>query len=487
MSTFRGLEMAKQALFTQQSALHTTGHNIANANTEGYSRQRVNFETTAPYPTVSRNRAEIPGQIGTGVQAGSIDRIRDQFLDEQFRGENSKSGYWESRAAALSRMENLLNEPSETGLSASMDQFWQSLQDLSVNPDNSGAKSVVMQRGEALADTFNYLSDSLKSIKNDLKSEMDVTVNDANAMMNQINEINQQVRKLETHGYTANDLYDKRDVLLDQLANIVNINVSYDNSHSSSKTADGVASVTMIDDAGNSIAELIEGNTNTVHAFSNNYMNLNNQEVFSSIQVGNQPNISVNQLLTSSGSLSGLINSFGYTINNSPAGDLPDFMSELDELAYVLSSEFNEIHEQAFFTDFTSAEGAAAAISVILEDPASINAGEQAGDGSKALDLADVLTNPLGQLDNGSLKKQYESVIGDLGVRAEHANRMKENTTILKSQVENQRMSVSSVSLDEEMTNMLKFQHAYNAAARSMTATDELLERIINNMGLVGR
>lgn len=95
MSTFHGLEMAKQALFTQQAALYTTGHNIANANTEGYTRQRVNFEANSAFPAAGRNRPEIPGQIGTGVKAGSVQRIRDEFLDVQFRGENSLAGYWE--------------------------------------------------------------------------------------------------------------------------------------------------------------------------------------------------------------------------------------------------------------------------------------------------------------------------------------------------------------------------------------------------------
>lgn len=198
MSTFHGLEMAKQALFTQQAALYTTGHNISNANTEGYSRQRVNFETMNPYPSASRNRPQIPGQMGTGVQAGSVQRIRDQFLDVQFRGENSKSGYYETRADALSRMENILNEPSDSGLDKTMDNFWQSLQDLAVNPKNSGARSVVLQRGEAVADTFNYLSNSLNSIRGDLKLQLENTEDKTNSLLNQINEINKQVKQIRS-------------------------------------------------------------------------------------------------------------------------------------------------------------------------------------------------------------------------------------------------------------------------------------------------
>src|SRR5690625_3880548 len=129
-STFMGLETNKRGLYTQQSALYTTGHNISNANTEGYSRQRVNMQATAGHPGVGLNSGTIPGYLGTGVEAGSIQRIRDSFVDHQFRQESNKLGYWESRSQAISQMEDVLNEPSHYGLQKSLSLFWQSLQDL---------------------------------------------------------------------------------------------------------------------------------------------------------------------------------------------------------------------------------------------------------------------------------------------------------------------------------------------------------------------
>src|SRR5690625_2378514 len=172
MSTFQGLELARKALNAQQGALYTTGHNIANVNTEGYSRQRVNFETTSPFPMPSRVMPNIAGQIGTGVEIGTVQRVRDMFLDAQYRAENSRSGYWDTTSEALMRMENVMNELNETGLSQSMDLFWQSLQDLADHPDNSGARSVVAQRGLALTETFNHISRSLQAIQGDLKSQI---------------------------------------------------------------------------------------------------------------------------------------------------------------------------------------------------------------------------------------------------------------------------------------------------------------------------
>src|SRR5699024_2520501 len=122
-----------------------------------------------------------------------------------FRTENSKSGFWDTKSDALSRMEELLNEPSDSGLSKTMSQFWDSLQELSANPTNSGARSVVANRAFAVTETFNHLSKSLNAIRTDLENQIDVTVDQANSLLRQINQINEQVQKIEPHGYLAND------------------------------------------------------------------------------------------------------------------------------------------------------------------------------------------------------------------------------------------------------------------------------------------
>ncbi|WP_077597244.1 flagellar hook-associated protein FlgK [Oceanobacillus kimchii] len=492
MGTFYGLEMSRQALAVQQSALYTTGHNISNANTEGYSRQRVNLEAMNGFPYASRNRPNIPGQMGTGVEAGSVQRIRNQFLDNQFRSENNSSGYWTERANALSRMENVMNEPSDSGLSKTMNQFWQSLQDLAVNPDNAGARSVVLERGHALADTFNYLSSSMSTIRSDLSNQIDTTVKDANSLIDSIDNLNAQIKNLETHGYDANDLYDKRDVLLDELSGIVNIKVTYDNSHAKNR-ADGVATVEVLNDSGDPIATLVdgvEGTVNHIEAPLYNEGEENDLTVIENIQVNGE------SILSSKGSLSGLVESYGYLDGEERVGDYPEMMNRLDELAYAIATSFNEIHSQdggalffADLTDLTDEKGAAGAISVILEDYEDINASAdgEAGNGDRASALADIFTNANDLLDGASINDYFGSIIGDLGVKAEQANTMQENTMTLQHQVQNQRHSISAVSLDEEMSNMIKFQHAYNAAARGMTTMDEMIDTIINRMGLVGR
>lgn len=526
MSTFHGLEMARQALFAQQSALYTTGHNISNANTDGYSRQRVNFETTSPFPSASRNRPEIPGQMGTGVQIDTVQRLRDRFLDMQYRAENSKAGYWNTKDKALDRLESVLNEPSDSGLKHTMDQFWESLQDLSTNPENSGARSVVAGRGEALTDTLKYLSTSVESLRTEQEEQMDVTVKQTNSLLNQINALNSKIKSIEPHGQVANDLYDDRDRLIDELSEIVNVQVTHKSSgEGASKSADGIVTIELADGKGNKLnppVTLVDGDAGAYNEI--NYKTDEDGNGVTSIQVENHDDIPANEFTDSLGSLAALMEAYGYEKDDGTfVGEYPQVLNQLDALAAEMASRFNKVHEKGYgITDddrskefFVSSDGnpiTAKNIQVnetIIDNPNTIRASNKepatdgdgntdAGNGQNAMDLSHVFDRKLSDeeweehgsenfKENVSINSFYESVIGDIGVDAQEAKRMTGNTETLRSQVDNQRLSVSAVSIDEEMSNMIQFQHAYNAAARSMTSIDEMLDKVINGMGIVGR
>ncbi len=534
-STFHGLEVAKRGMFTQQSALYVTGHNIANANTPGYSRQRVNFVQTEPYPPASMNRPQIPGQMGTGVEAGSIERVRDSFLDIQYRGENNKLGYWEARADALKKMEDIMNEPSDNGLSKTMDQFWQALQDLSVNPENEGARSVVRQRGLAVVETFHYLYDSLSQIKNDLGHEIGVTITEINSLAQQISKINQQISEIEPHGYLPNDLYDERDRLIDELSKLVNVQVEKIPSGGNAlKIAEGTYNIYLVDSKGNPILDsnnqkiyLVQGNHTNAFSLPNGIGgDIDGDGVketptsdIDNVQIGG---VSISITSFPSGKLLGLIESFGYKDSlGNVKGIYPEMINNLDNLAYTFGTVFNAIHKEgyvlnsaakapAFFDESTlTVPGAAKNIklSSAIDDLSNIAASTKqgvSGNGNNALNLASVgkillssgtvnlidvsISLPTSlPLTSGTIQSNYQGWIGKLGVDGQQAERLKNNSEVLRQSVEERRQSVSSVSLDEEMTNMIKFQHAYNAAARQITAIDEMLDKIINGMGIVGR
>ncbi|RBP00049.1 flagellar hook-associated protein FlgK [Rossellomorea aquimaris] len=516
-STFMGLETAKRGMYTQQGALYTTGHNIANANTPGYTRQRVNFAQTEPYPAPSMNRPQIPGQIGTGVEAGSIQRVRDSFLDTQYRGENNKLGYWDTKMEAMKKMEEVMNEPSDSGLSKTMDMFWQSLQDLAVNPTNSGARSVVRQRGIAVAETFNYLSSSLTSVRNDLKNELSVSETQVNSLTRQIDNINKQIAEVEPHGYLPNDLYDERDRLIDELSKQVTIKTSYQsNGGGSSAMAEGSVTITLVGKDGKNPVNLVDKSGAKELTLSFN----GDQNTVDSVTIDGET-MSINDFLAQGeGKLKALVDTYGHVNEEGKAaGSYVSMLNELDSMAYEFAKAFNIQHQEGvspegiedpavetpkFFQDAKNPSADLGTIDKVgfaqriqIADELSnldliATSGKDnptLGDASNVLALANIITTtklPYGEKES-SFQGHFESLIGKMAVESQESMRLANNSQVLRSAVDERRMSVSGVSLDEEMTDMIKFQHAYNASARMITLQDEMLDKIINGMGTVGR
>lgn len=498
--TFMGLETAKRALLTQQAALYTVGNNIANVSTPGYSRERLDLVTTSPYPTQGMQRPQIPGQIGTGVDGSIVQRIRDPFLDTQYRGENNNYSYYDTRSTALDKMQGIMNEPSTQGLANTMTQFWKSLQDLSTNPKDNGTRNVVIERGKSVAETFNYLSSSLTSYRQDLGSQLTQGVSDINSVLTQLNQVNNQISQVEPQGVLPNELYDQRDTLLDQLSKYLSFNLSYTPSGGNPNAlAEGSVTVTMKDSAGNSVTLLDGSNTAVTPAqfgaitydATGNVQDIGFTDTTGVVSTINAVNF------VSVGSLKSLMDTIGYVGQNTTDFTYGSMLSELDKMANQFSTAFNNVYTQgvdingnAITQNFFGGGPpiSASNISVIVTDPQYMS-GEKADGTNNALNLANVFNNAI--TDNAgnlvSFKSYYKGVIGKMGVAAQEADRMSKNSQLLTSAVDNRRQSVSQVSLDEEMTQMIQFQHAYNAAARNVTVVDEMLDKIINGMGLVGR
>ncbi|MDT3765035.1 flagellar hook-associated protein FlgK [Priestia filamentosa] len=475
-STFQGLETSLRALHAQQAALQTTGQNVANANTAGYTRQRANLQATSPYPSGGMNSPQIAGTIGTGVEASSIERIRDQYLDAQYRSGEAQVGYADMESSILKTVEAIMNDQEGTGLSGAMDEFWSSLQDLSINPNDEGIKTVVREKAVSLTDTFHYLNSALTTAQKDLQAVVDGAKDDINSIAAQIADLNQKIGELEPSGYLPNDLYDQRDLLVDKLSSYMDIKVECTSSGSGANRA--AAGIYTIKVAGNSEA-LVQGNiANKVETVSN----------------GSELEIQVNGTTVSpTGSFQSLIHNFG-----TDQSIYKTTIDQLDQLALTLATEFNNIHGNGYKQDgekgsdffMFSSENASSTITLsddIMKSTDNIAVGadgNKKSDGGNAAKLAELLNPNVG---NGTIRSAYSEIIGEIGVKVQNANRLKENSENVRDLLSTKRDSVSSVSLDEEMTNMIKFQHAYNAAARSMTVMDEMLDRIINNMGVVGR
>lgn len=515
-STFMGLEASKRGLFTQQSALYTTGHNISNANTEGYSRQRVNMQTTLPYPGLGLNNSATAGYIGTGVEAGSVQRIRDSFIDKQYRQETTKLGYWETRSQSITEMEDVLNEPSDYGLAQSLNDFYNSLQDLNVNPEDGGARAVVVQRGLAVADSFHYMHNSIQQIRENAASEIGILLNDANSILKQIADLNGQIQTVEPNGYLPNDLYDARDTLIDKLSTYFPVETTNVKSGGNAlANAEGVLTVSLKLKDGTKL-DLVDGKE--YNQLQNlNGTNLDNVTPSSKVSGLNvvksdgtavTAQIDINNV-NSLGKYRALVDSYGYNSTSGDKGLFPEMLTKLDNMAKAFAKNFNDIHiagtdlsgvmGQNFFVEKdTTNTGNITAGNIyvsdnIIKNPDLIAAAAgttvgnaEPGNGKNALNLANMKFNALTDLQGVSVQTYFEGLIGQLGVDGQQAERLRYNSETLKQAVTEKRASISSVSLDEEMTNMITFQQAYNANARMITVIDETLDKIINGMGRVG-
>ena len=215
---FDTFNIAKRGLNVQQGAINTTSHNIANASTTGYSRQRAVAETTTPSGGNSKFDSCSVGQVGTGAEITSIERIRDSFIDYQVRSETGTSGYYTTASTTLSQAEDIFGEPSDTGIQELTSKFFSSFQEVSKTPDASDVKTVAIQNASLLADAINSAYNQLQKTCEDSQAVLQTNVTDVNSYLDQINELNKQIGSVSAVGQTANDLMDKRDSLLDELS-----------------------------------------------------------------------------------------------------------------------------------------------------------------------------------------------------------------------------------------------------------------------------
>lgn len=476
-STFHGLELGKRGLYAQQTALSTTGHNIANANTNGYTRQRAEMQATKAISYPGMHSDTSPSQLGTGVEVNKLVRLREEYLDVQIRGENKSLGYWEAKSDTLSKIEEILNEPTDSGLAATMDQFWKGWQELSKNPDSAAARGVVRQRAVAVAETFKYISGSLNQMKDDLKNVIKTKETEVNSLAEQIGSLNDQIARMLQNNYQPNDLLDQRDVLVDQLSKLVNVKVM------PTQPTNGMVDVFIGSEA------LVSGKTTGKLEIGFDSTGQFVDPATTTIKMGN----STKQVSIDSGELFGRMESFGI-LGDDTKSSIPGMKDQIDALAKQFIDSVNTAHKNGigldnstnveFFTGTSAAD-----IDIHTDIKTSLNkiaaaavengGGTSSGNGNNAQLIANLQTS-------SGIDDSYRNIIGQLGIDSQESQRMRDNSEVIVNQIENRRQSVSGVSLDEEMANMIKFQQAYNASARMVSVMDECLEKIINGMGRVG-
>ena len=216
-STFGGIELGRSALNAFRLGMQTVGHNISNMDTEGYSRQRVNYVTAVP--------EDIPnvGQLGNGMIVSSIERIRDEFLDFQFRDVQSTLGYWEKINDLYETIQNYISEPNSSGIRSAMDTFFTSMQAMQEKPEDTSARQALVTSANSLGSMLDNLISSFNTYNESINLEIKQSVDDANGMLHNIAALNKEIYEAETLGQNANDLRDKRDVIIDKLSKMMDI------------------------------------------------------------------------------------------------------------------------------------------------------------------------------------------------------------------------------------------------------------------------
>ncbi len=227
-NTFSGLEIGRRALSYFRQGIETAGHNISNADVDGYSRQRVEASATTPYTLPGINSSGEPGQIGTGVGIDAINRVRDAFLDAQYRGESVEGGFWEAASTSMEYIEMFIGEPSETGISTALENLNQSLQELQKRPDSSSTRESFARELDNLCTMITHTYENLSEYRTSLDQDIELQVQNANDLIDRIADLNSQIETVYALGNKPNDLMDKRDILLEDLTRLANVTVSTD-------------------------------------------------------------------------------------------------------------------------------------------------------------------------------------------------------------------------------------------------------------------
>lgn len=473
-----GFNTAVKGLLASQRALYVTNHNINNVNTKGYSRQKALQRAT--------NAHELPGigMLGTGTEIYDVVRVRDSFVDFKYWNESAPEGEWRIKRENLVEIEKLMGEPSDNSFRKYMDDFFAALEEMSTNPSDYSYREPVRETALAFTKHINEVATRLDNMKKEIEYSVETKVFVINDIADQIASLNRQIYALEIDGKSANDLRDQREILVDELSKIVNVQVD---EYGDGKYRVSISGISLVDhDYVSKIEYVASGEDN------------NQREL--KWENGNKLNLK-------SGELKGLMDVLiGNGENNSYRG-IPFYQNRLDEFAIGFAEKFNEVHNKGYilnsnepsnidFFAFIGDEKGAATLTLsqdILDNLDNIAAGKSSGAAENNGNLLELIAlredksffNDLGI--NGTPSDYINSILSNLAVDSMQSKRMLESQNIILKNIERKRESIQGVSFDEEFGDMINFQNAYVASARMITTLDTILEVTINRLGLVGR
>ncbi len=521
---FFGLNIAVRGLYTAQRSMDIVNHNLNNVNTPGYSRQQGVQTASNPMALFDGT-----GMIGTGSEIRTVNRVRDEYLDFKYWSENDTYGEWDVKRTLLSDVEATFNEPSKSGFATIMNDFYNSLQELAKDPSSPATRSIVQQRGVTLTKYFNSTATHFEKLQEDANDCVKSQVENINALGVQIQQLNRQIYVSELDGNTANDLRDQRTLLVDKLSKLINIDA---NEVVAGKLPSGqddkrfvitISGKAFVDHFDISKLALIPRTTP-----------LNQGDAPNMYDVGWEDG---NSLTIKSGELRGYLDVrdgndgiAGSGGTKTPAyKGIPYYMRKLDSFVQTFAKAFNEGiidgtdgigHADGtglngstgidFFT-MLGTDGRAMSTSEfnslsanvdtryshltaknftvsydVATDSNKIATADPAGQSGNILTLNELLKarGNTHMFAEGAPEDYMKSLVSTLGIDSQQASIFSNNQNAIVNQLTNRRASVSGVSIDEEMANLIKYQQAYNASAHMITTMAEVYDTLINKLGV---
>ena len=457
--TFSSLSGALSALRYNRVAMDVASGNVANANTEGYTR-RVAIAQAVGAPAVPALWSRWNGSAG-GVEVGGIERMVDPLLDARSRNEHASLSYLDTRAASLVRFETTLGEPGEGGIAAALSAFKQGWGDVANNPADEAARSQLLGRAETLTAAIGSQARSVANEWADQRTRLDAVATEINTVAADLAALNKGLRSAHIAGTDAGTLLDERDQLTLRLAELTGGTVKTNDDTTVDVTVNGVVLVGAVPTVVNQVST---GGSPTMADAATDPVTLT---------LGGQP------LPQPGKELQGELGA-SYDLLTE---DLPDYLSKLNGFVTELVTKTNAQHSAG--KDLDGNDGAAffagttaAGLAVAITDPRAVAAAQP---GKGALDASNA--DALATMDLGAI--QYRSLVTQFGVQVSSARRVADNQGVLTSQVDASRESLAGVNIDEEMVNLLAAQRAYEGAARVITAIDSVLDTLINRTGLM--
>ncbi|HET8616181.1 MAG TPA: flagellar hook-associated protein FlgK [Actinomycetales bacterium] len=467
-STFTGITTALNALMAHRQAIDVAGQNVANANTVGYTRQRADL--TAVSATGHGGLFTKIDAPGWGVEVTSITRIVDSFVDARQRDAHASSAFANAVQAAWTGIEQVVNEPSDTGISAQLSEFWSSWHDVANHPDDVSARSQLLSQARTLASTITSSRAAVDTQFTTTRNQLSAVADQISSTARSVADLNDRIRTAQATGSQVNELADQRDQLVLQLSDLAGATARSNDDG----TVDVLLGGSMLVSGTRSTAVRVAGSDNV-------------DNVGTTSPTGPGPVhlefTDGRSVVVTSGQAGGLMTAMNTVYPSAAAG--------LDSVATTLRDTVNTVHRTGKGLDDADAAGrdffsgtSARTLAVAITDPRQVAAA--AGDkGSFDASLADSIAQLGGA--PGSADVTWRSYVAQIGVGSQAATRRVTLQDSVVKQADGARDSVSGVSVDEEMTNLLMFQRAYEGAARVMTAVDQTLDTLINRTGLVGR